>query len=222
MRRFAGRRVDRGVEAQGEGGEKALPVRHLGVGVEDGGAQIFGRVPVGTLDLQVTTWVERAGEAVVNAQRRPQATLQVVVEFAAVVGDDNLRNAEDRDPVPPNDLSDLRSRFLGHRGQPELLCEGIRDGHDVSWPGLRLERAHEVDVDAFVGLARRGNRRRHRGAGVVVVRRPLARVATSHHEVDVGRHIGPPEVPADASCSTFGSQVAAEHRLVRGQRDLVA
>jgi hypothetical protein len=123
MRRLAGRRVDRGVEAQGEGREEALPVRHLGVGVEDGGAQVFGRVPVGTLDLQVTTWVKRAGEAVVDAQRRPQAALQVVVELAAVVGDDDLGNAEDRDPVPPDDLGDLRSGFLGHRGQPSCFVK---------------------------------------------------------------------------------------------------
>jgi hypothetical protein len=108
VRRLAGRRVDRGVEAEGEGREEAFPVRHLRIGVEDGGAEILGRVPVGAFDLQVTARIEGRGEPVVDAQRCPQTTLQVVVELAAVVRDDNLWYAEDSNPVPPNDLGDFR------------------------------------------------------------------------------------------------------------------
>jgi hypothetical protein len=222
MRRLAGGRVDRRVEAEGEGRQEALPVRDLGVGVEDGGAEVFGRVPVRSFNLQITTRVKRAGETVVDAQRRPQAALQVVVELAAVVGDDDLRDAENRDPVPPDDFGHLRGGLLRHRRQAELLREGVGERHDVLGPGVGLERAHEVDVDAFVGLARRRDGRGDRGPGVVVIRSPLARVATPDHEVDVRRHIGPPEVAANARRGAFRPQVAAERRLVRGRHDLVA
>jgi hypothetical protein len=115
MRRLAGGRIDRCVEAEGEGRQEALPVGDLGVGVEDGGAEVFGRVPVSTFNLQVTTWVKWASESMVNAQRRPEAALQVVVELAAVVRDYNLRDAENGDPVPPDGFGNLRRGFLGHR-----------------------------------------------------------------------------------------------------------
>jgi hypothetical protein len=115
MRRLAGGRIDRGVEAEGEGRQEALPIGDLGVGVEDGGAKVFGRVPVGTFNLQVTTWVKWASKSMVNAQRRPEAALQVVVKLAAVVRDYNLRDAENGDPVPPDGFGNLRRGFLGHR-----------------------------------------------------------------------------------------------------------
>jgi DNA helicase IV len=115
MRRLAGGRIDRGVEAEGEGRQEALPIGDLGVGVEDGGAKVFGRVPVGTFNLQVTTWVKWASKSMVYAQRRPEAALQVVVKLAAVVRDYNLRDAENGDPVPPDGFGNLRRGFLGHR-----------------------------------------------------------------------------------------------------------
>jgi hypothetical protein len=46
VRRPAGGGVDRCVDAECEGRQEALPVRDLGIGVENGGAKVFGRVPV--------------------------------------------------------------------------------------------------------------------------------------------------------------------------------
>jgi hypothetical protein len=132
-----------------------------------------------SFDLQITAWVERTGEPVVDAQRRPQAALQVVVKLATIVCDDDLRYAEDRNPVPPNDFGYLRSRLLRHRRQAELLGEGVGERDDILWPGLGLERAHEVHVDVLIGLARRGDGRRDGGAGVIIICHTLTGVAVA-------------------------------------------